>query len=178
MAMIQSEKRLIRSSWKICGKFPAFLTLCIFLSSCASPQHLGLRAGSQFSADGSCSAVWIPYGLKDSIDDIVFVSKCIPYSENQEIFMRNALERLLQGPDEGDQKRGLVSLVKKARVLDVKVRRGTVIVNLSKEFAPAGGSTAVWHARTAVQEVVRQFEGIRRIKIRIEGVSEEEVLQP
>ncbi|MBI5614246.1 GerMN domain-containing protein [Candidatus Gottesmanbacteria bacterium] len=92
--------------------------------------------------------------------------------------MKNALERLLQGPDAEDQKRGLVSLVRKAQVLDVKIRRGVAVVNLSKEFAPAGGSTAVWHARMAVHELVRQFPGIREVKIFVEGVSEEEVLQP
>lgn len=92
--------------------------------------------------------------------------------------MKNALEVLLQGPAEEDQKRGLVSLVRKARVLDVKVRRGIAIVNLSKEFAPAGGSTAVWHARTAVHELFRQFPEIRSVKIRIEGIPEEESLQP
>lgn len=154
------------------------LFLCLFLSSCASSEHIGLLAGGQFSADGSCSAVWIPFRFKNSLEDIVFISKCIPYSENQEIFMRNALEVLLQGPDEEDQKRGLVSLVRKTQVLDVKVKRGIAIVNLSKEFAPPGGSTAVWHARMAVHELLRQFKGIRNVKIRIEGIPDEEVLQP
>ena len=131
-----------------------------------------------FSADGSCSAVWIPYGLKDSIDDFALVSKCIPYSENQEIFTRNALERLLAGPDEEDGKRGFTSLVKKARLLDLRIKHGIAIVNFSKEFAPAGGSTAVWHAKTAVHELLRQFPGIRKVKIQIEGIEEEDVLQP
>src|SRR3990167_4070472 len=154
------------------------LFLCLFFASCSPVHHIGLEAGRMFSADGSCSAVWITYRFKDALEDIVLVSKCVPYSEDQGIFMRNALERLLLGPDEEDQKRGLVSLVRKARVLDVKIRRGVAIVNLSKEFAPAGGSTAVWHARIAVQEVARQFEGIKRVKILVERVSEDEVLQP
>ena len=161
-----------------CGLFLP-VVLSFFLSSCVTVQnHTGLTAGSQFSADGSCSAVWIPFRFKDSLEDIALISKCIPYSDNQEIFMRNALEVLLQGPDEEDTKRGLVSLVRKARVLDVKIKRGIVIVNLSKEFAPAGGSTAIWHARMAVHELLRQFAGVREVKIQIEGVSEEEVLQP
>lgn len=161
------------------NSIPAFLILCIFLSSCAAKQnHMGLEAGRMFSADSSCSAVWIPYGLKDSIDDFALVSKCIPYSENQEIFMRNALERLLAGPDEKDNSRGFTALVRKARLLDLRIKHGTAIVTFSREFAPAGGSTAVWHARMAVHELLRQFEGVRRVKIRIEGVSEDEVLQP
>ena len=161
-----------------CGLFLP-VALSFFLSSCTTVQnHTGLTAGSQFSADGSCSAVWIPYRFKDSLKNIVLISKCIPYSEDREIFMRNALERLSRGPDEEDQKMGLVSLVRKARVLDVKVRRGVATVNLSKEFQPAGGSTAVWHARTAVHELLKQFPGIKKVIILIDGVSEEKSLQP
>ena len=161
-----------------CGLFLP-VALSFFLSSCTTVQnHTGLTAGSQFSADGSCSAVWIPYRFKDSIEDIALVSKCIPYSDNQEIFMRNAIGVLLQGPDEEDSKRGLVSLVRKAHVLDVQIRCGIATVNLSKEFAPAGGSTAVWHARTAVLELLRQFPRIKKVTILIDGVSEEESLQP
>ena len=164
---------------KTFNNIPAFLILCIFLSSCSAKQnHIGLEAGRMFSADGSCSAVWIPYGVKDSIDDFALVSKCIPYSEDQEIFMRNALERLLAGPDEKDNSRGFTSLVRKARLLDLRIKRGTAIVTFSKEFKPSGGSTAVWHAKTAVHELLRQFEGIKKVKIQIEGVSEDEVLQP
>lgn len=92
--------------------------------------------------------------------------------------MRNALEVLLQGPDEEDSGRGFTSLVKKARLIDLRIKHGTAIVTFSREFQPAGGSTAVWHARTAVHELLRQFQGIRKVKILIEGVSEEEVLQP
>ena len=160
-------------------RFCLVVLFSIFLSSCSAKQnHIGLEAGRMFSADGSCSAVWIPYGLKDSIDDSALVSKCIPYSENQEIFMRNALERLLAGPYEKDNSRGFTSLVRKARLLDLRIKHGTAIVNFSREFAPMGGSTAVWHARNAVQELLRQFEGIRRVKIQIEGMSDEDVLQP
>lgn len=154
------------------------VALSFFLSSCAPAQHVGLEAGSQFSADGSCSAVWIPFRFKDSLKDIVLISKCISYSEDQEILMGNAIDVLLQGMDEEDQKRGLVSLVRKARVLDVKVKLGIAIVNLSKEFAPPGGSTAVWHARMAVHEVLKQFQGIKRVRILIEDIPEEESLQP
>lgn len=155
------------------------LFLALILSSCASTQnHIGLETGRHFSADGSCSAVWIPYGLKDSLEDIALISKCVPYSKDQEIFMRNALEVLLQGPDEEDQERGFTSLVKRARLLDLRIKHGTAVVTFSKEFQPAGGSTATWHAKTAVHELLRQFEGINRIEILIEGVSGEEVLQP
>lgn len=156
----------------------ACFLLCLFLSSCSPVQHIGLRAGSFFDTHLSCSAAWIPYGLKDSIDDFALVSKCIPYSEDQEIFMRNALERLLLGPDEEDSKRGFTSLVRKARLVDLRIKHGTAVVTFSREFQPAGGSTATWHARTAVHELLRQFPGIKKVRIRIEGVSEEEVLQP
>ena len=160
--MIQSERKLVRNSLKPFNKIPVFLIFCIFLSSCSLKQnHIGLEAGRMFSANSSCSAVWIPYGLKDSIDDFALVSKCIPYSEDQEIFMRNALEKLLAGPDEEDSKRGFTSLVRKARLLDLRIKHGTAVVTFSKEFAPAGGSTAVWHARTAVHELLKQFSGIK-----------------
>ena len=92
--------------------------------------------------------------------------------------MRNAIERLLAGPDEKDNSRGFTSLVRKARLLDLRIKHGTAFVTFSKEFVPAGGSTAVWHARTAVHELLRQFEGIKKVSILIENIPEEESLQP
>jgi spore germination protein GerM len=154
------------------------ILLCCLYGCSSTQNHIGLRAGSQFSSNSACSAVWIPYGLRDSIDDFVLVSKCVSYSEDQNIFMKNALERLLLGPDKEDSRRGFTSLVKSGRLLDVRIKHGIASVTFSKEFAPTGGSTAVWHARTAVHELLKQFPNIKRVKIIIDGVPEEETLQP
>lgn len=101
----------------------------------------------------------------------------IPFTHNTEINVYNALNELFKGPNEEEKKRGAYSLVDEARILDLKIQKGKARLNFSKEFAPAGGSLAVWHSRIAVEEVLRQFS-VREIEIFVEGIPAIESLQP
>lgn len=110
--------------------------------------------------------------------DFLYFRKEIPFTNNTEINAYNALNELLRGPDEEEKQIGAIPLVNEARILDLKIRKEKARVNFSKEFAPTGGSLAVWHCHKAVGEVLRQFPQIEEVELFVEGIPAIESLQP
>ena len=151
------------------------------LSGCCSVQKIGLKAG-EFSRKGvDYLEIWLPFGLAQSDYmgmDFLYFRREIPFTHNTEINAYNALNELFKGPTEEEKQKGASSLVRNSRILSLKIRNGKAKVNFSKEFAPPGGSLAVWQCRTAVEEVLRQFPEIRKVEIFIEGIPAIESLQP
>lgn len=156
-----------------------FLTFILLLSGCCPEQSIGLKASWLKRAGKDYLEVWIPFGVPhDSMGkDFLYFRREIPYSKNTEENVRNALDELLKGPTETEKEKGAYSLVKGSRVLDLKIKRGKAVINFSQEFAPAGGSHAIWECRIAVEEVLRQFS-VRKLEILVEGRPASESLQP
>ena len=159
-------------------KFVLFILLFL-LSGCYLEQSIGLKASWLGRAGKEYLEVWIPFGIPhDSMGkDFLYFRREIICSRNLEENVRNALDELLKGSTEAEKEKGAYSLVKESRILDLKIKRGKAIINFSQEFAPAGGSHAIWECRIAVEEVLRQF-GIRKLEIFIEGIPAIESLQP
>lgn len=162
------------------------LLICIFivfgfLSGCCHIQKIGLHA-TEFSRNRKdYLEIWIPFGLAQSNymqKDFLYFRREIPYTSNTEINAYNALNELLEGPNEQEKQKGAVPLVNEAGILDLRIVRGKARVNFSKEFAPGGGTLAVWQCRIAVEEVLRQFPEIRKAEIFVEGIPAIESLQP
>ena len=153
----------------------------LFLTGCCHAQSIGLVAGERGRAGKDYLEVWLPFGLAQSDYmgmNFLYFRREIPFTHNTEINAYNALNELLKGPIESEKQKGASSLVRNSRILDLKIRNGTAKVNFSKEFAPPGGTLAVWQCRTAVEEVLRQFPQIRESEILVEGVPAIESLQP
>lgn len=159
-------------------KFVLFILLFL-LSGCCPDESIGLKASWLGRGRKEYLEVWIPFYIPhDSMGkDFLYFRREIPYSRNIETNVRNALDELLKGPNEAEKEKGAYSLVKPSRILDLKIKKEKAIINFSQEFAPAGGSHAVWECRIAVEEVLRQF-GIRKLEIFIEGRPAIESLQP
>lgn len=165
--LIQAMKKLI------------LIVVLFLLSGCCPDESIGLKASWLKKAGSDYLEVWIPFGIPhDAMDkDFLYFRREIPCSRDIETNARNALDELLKGPNEAEKQKGAYSLVKESKILDLKIKKGKAIINFSKEFAPAGGSHAVWECRIAVEEVLRQF-GIRKLEIFIEGRPAIESLQP
>ena len=156
------------------------LIVLFLLSGCCLDESIGLKASWLGRGRKEYLEVWIPFGIPhDSMGkDFLYFRREIPYSRNTEESVRNALDELLKGPTEAEKQKGAYSLVKESRILDLKIKRGKAIINFSQEFAPAGGSHAIWECRIAVEEVLRQFPQIRKLEIFVEGRPASESLQP
>lgn len=144
-------------------------------------QRIGLNAGECSRKGVDYLEIWLPFGLAQSDYmgmDFLYFRREIPFTDNTEINAYNVLNELLKGPTEEEKQKGAFPLVRNSRILDLKIRKGTAKVNFSKEFAPPGGTLAVWQCRIAVEEVLRQFSGIRKVEIFIEGIPAIESLQP
>ncbi len=160
--------------------FLLLLVIVLLLSGCCSMQRIGLNAGECSRKGVDYLEIWLPFGIPNSSMgmDFLYFRREIPFTDNTEINAYNALNELLKGPNDEEKKKGASPLVKNSRILDLKIRRGKAKVNFSKEFAPAGGSLAVWQSRIAVEEVLRQFPCIKHVEIFIEGIPAIESLQP
>jgi len=159
-------------------KLVLFLVLFL-LSGCCPEQSIGLKASWLKRAGNDYLEIWLPFYIAhDAMGmDFLYFRREISYSRNREENVRNALDELLKGPTEAEKEKGAYSLVKPARILGLNIKREKAIINFSQEFAPAGGSHAIWECRIAVEEVLRQF-GIRELEIFVEGRPAIESLQP
>lgn len=158
----------------------ALLIALFMMSGCCTVQRIGLNAEERSRKGVDYLEIWLPFGIPDSSMgmDFLYFRREIPFTHNIEINAHNALNELLKGPTEEEKRKGASPLVRNARILDLKIRKGKAKVNFSKEFAPAGGSLAVWQCRIAVEEVLRQFPEIRKAEILVDGVPAIESLQP
>ena len=158
----------------------ACLSLLV-LTSCSHLQKPGLGI-EPFTRQGKeYCAVWIPFGLADygwSGQDFLYFRREIPYSGILELDAGNALMQLLDGPSEEEMAKGAVSLVKPAGILGLTIKEGKAQADFTQEFAPAGGSLAVWQCWKAVEEVLRQFPEVSEVALLVEGVPAIESLQP
>lgn len=156
------------------------LLIAVFLLSgfCAG-ESIGLKASWLGRDRKDYLEVWIPFGVPHDYmaKDFLYFRREIPYSRNLEENVRNALNQLLKGPNDSEKEKGAFSLVRQSRILDLRIKKGKVVINFSEEFAPPGGSLAVWSCRIAVEEVLRQFS-VRELEILVEGIPASESLQP
>ena len=155
--------------------------ICLALTSCSHLQKPGLGI-EPFTRQGKdYLAVWIPFRLTDygwSGQDFLYFRREVPYSGILELDAGNALMQLLDGPSDEEQAKGAIRLVKPAGILGLTIKKGKAQANFTQEFAPAGGSLAVWQCHKAVGEVLRQFPEIRGVELLVEGVPAIESLQP
>jgi spore germination protein GerM len=85
---------------------------------------------------------------------------------------RAALEAMIRGPTPAEVEQGYTTAIPfTARVLDVKNQEGVVTVNLSAGSFPAAGSPNVGLARGQIERTLRQFPGVSRVVIQVEGVA-------
>ena len=159
----------------------SFVGFCLVLTSCSHLPKPGLAIEPFTRQSREYFAVWIPFGLADygwSGQDFLYFRREIPYSGILELDAGNALMQLLNGPSDEEQAKGAVRLVKPAGILGLTIKNGKAQANFTQEFAPAGGSLAVWQCQKAVGEVLRQFPEIEEAELLIEGVPAIESLQP
>jgi len=156
-----------------------FFIFIFLLSGCCTYESIGLKASSLSRKSQDYLEVWIPFGISHDYmaKDFLYFRREIPYGRNREENIRNALNELLKGPTEAEKQKGAYSLLKPSRIFDLKIKKEKAVINFSQEFAPAGGSLAVWQCTIAVEEVLRQF-GIRKLEIFVEGKPAIESLQP
>lgn len=161
-------------------RFIIFILTLFSLTGCCHVQRIGLNASELNRKGRDYFEIWLPFYVSHGSmgKDFLYFRREIPFTHNTEVNAYSALNELLKGPNEEEKKKGASSLVRNSNIIDLKIRKGTVRVNFSKEFAPPGGSLAVWQCRIAVEEVLRQFPEIRKVEIFIEGVPAIESLQP
>jgi len=155
------------------------IIILFLLSGCCLDENIGLKASWLKRAGNDYLEVWIPFATPYSSMgmDFLYFRREIPYTRDIETNAYNALNELLKGPTDEEEHRGAYPLVKESRILSLKIKKGRAIINFSQEFAPAGGSLAVWECRIAVEEVLRQFS-VRKLEILVEGRPASESLQP
>jgi hypothetical protein len=150
------------------------------LSGCCAKTTLGLKAREFSRNNRDYCSFWIPFGFvqTDYIGlDLLYLRRDVAYSKDLKTSLTAALNELLGGPTEEEQKKGAVPLVS-GRLVDCKILHHKAIVRFSNDFSPSAGSLAVDQARIAIEEVVRQFLDVTDLKIEIDGVPDDEVLQP
>ncbi|MFZ2682273.1 MAG: GerMN domain-containing protein [Patescibacteria group bacterium] len=93
---------------------------------------------------------------------------------------KEALDQLLSGVMAVEKSEGYISnLASGARVESLVVADGEATVTFSNELATGlAGSCKVTAARAQIEATLRQFSSIQSVVIRIDGVPDEEVLQP
>ncbi|MBT9164696.1 MAG: hypothetical protein DDT22_00617 [candidate division WS2 bacterium] len=140
----------------------------------------GLQIGKVGIDNQDYYEIWIPAGFPDKTGygaNFTLLRRLIPFSPEVLDVLKSAMVELLKGPNEDEKAQGAFPLIKGGTLLSVEVdEKGTAILDFSQEFDPKGGSFAVFITTKAVEELARQFIGINKVKILIEGV--EDALQP
>jgi hypothetical protein len=170
----------ISKSYHTAVVISCFLILFLLSGCCSVNESIGLKASWLRRQGKDCLEVWLPFYFPNDYmaKDFMYFRREIPYSKNTEENVRNALNELLKGPTEAEKQKGAYALVNESRILDLKIKKSRVRINFSKEFAPPGGSHAIWQCNIAVEEVLRQFPGIKKVEISVEGIPASESLQP
>lgn len=93
---------------------------------------------------------------------------------------KESLDQLLAGVTRDEAADGYFSNIHvDARVVSVAVEQGTAVVVFSEDFQRGmSGSCKVLAARAQIEETLKQFANIQEVVIQVEGVPDEEVLQP
>lgn len=83
---------------------------------------------------------------------------------------RAAIEAMIKGPTPDEVEDGFTTAIPStARVLDIASEDGVVTVNLSEGSFPAAESPNVGLARGQIERTLRQFPGVSRVVIQVEG---------
>lgn len=124
--------------------------------------------------------IWIPAGFPDKTGygaNFTLLRRLVPYFPDVLDVLKSAMVELIKGPNEDEKAQGAFPIIKGGTVLSVDIdEKGTAILNFSDDFDPKGGSLAIFMTTKAVEELARQFIGINKVKILIEGM--EDALQP
>ncbi|MEK7183480.1 MAG: GerMN domain-containing protein [Patescibacteria group bacterium] len=93
---------------------------------------------------------------------------------------KEALDQLLAGVTSSENADGYFTNINaKARVVSVAIENGVATVVFSEDFENGlAGSCKVTSARAQVEETLKQFASVKDVIIKVEGVPDEEVLQP
>ena len=105
------------------------------------------------------------------------VTRRIPKTEE---VMEAAMLELLKGPTALEQRFGSRTAMVPGAGLRTVTREGdTMTVDFTRQFALGiAGSCMVGALRSQVEETVKQFQGVRIVKILVEGADAEQYLQP
>jgi hypothetical protein len=156
------------------------VTMLLIAAVYGRTNAMGLQAEKVSIAKKDFIEIWIPFRIESDClgKNLVYFMRRIPLSSKTADNIRSALTELLNGPNESEKEKGAIPLVNEAKILSVRIKWRAAIVDFSKEFAPAGGSLAIWHSHIAVEEILRQFPEIKKVDILIEGIPAIESLQP
>lgn len=93
---------------------------------------------------------------------------------------RAALEQLLLGPSTAEKANGFVTSINSGVTIKaLTITNGTAAVTFSKNLQTnVGGSCLVGGIRAQIEQTLKQFSSVKTVKISVEGVKDEEVLQP
>jgi spore germination protein GerM len=84
--------------------------------------------------------------------------------------LSTAMQRLIDGPNNSEQQRGLSSSVpKETKLLDLNIRGNQVTVNLSKEFETGGGLSDVQGRLNQIFYTLTQPKTIDKVSLQLEG---------
>lgn len=110
-------------------------------------------------------------------DQVYPFNRRIPKTTN--VAEASVLE-LLKGPSSAEQFDGArTSLVPGTELRSVEIVGDTATVDFSRQFALGiAGSCRVMALRAQIEAILKQFPGVRNVKILVEGADAESVLQP
>jgi len=93
---------------------------------------------------------------------------------------KEALDQLLASVTSAEKADGyFTNINSKARVVSIAIENGVATVVFSDEFENGlAGSCKVTSVRAQVEETLKQFASVKDVIIKVEGVPDEEVLQP
>lgn len=94
---------------------------------------------------------------------------------------RAALEAMLEGPDPVETDQGIVSLIPEGtKLIGYSVEGDVATADFSEELLDYGGGSATVQAirEQVAKTVMANDKGVKVVRITVEGVPEEEALQP
>jgi len=93
---------------------------------------------------------------------------------------KEALDQLLAGVTDAEKAEGYSSsLNSQARVVSIAVESGVATVVFNESFQNGlAGACKVTAVRAQIEATLKQFASVKEVVIKVEGVADEEVLQP
>lgn len=122
----------------------------------------------------------IVYFCKAAVSNFAYLVPVTRYTSASSPNIAEALNQLLKGPKEGSNLN--TAIPAGTKLLGVQVEDGIAYINLSKEFQAAdSGDANMDMALKQIMMTVRQFDGIQKVKVQVEGkdmVAENDAAQP
>lgn len=139
----------------------------------------GDQQAQEDKEDARTMQVKVYFARNNNVSDCSRVeefTRTIPYTQGVGVA---AINEMLKGPstEEGEIATNAVPLGTK--LLNLTIENGIARATFSKELQNyGGGSCSVFAIRAQIEKTLKQFSTVNSVEISVEGVPQEEVLQP